>query len=306
MLRRTATILIAASLSAGTLAQEPTLDTRSLGAIYARLVSFEAEPEIAAARFTVDSDNPKEDDVEIRTAKLPYYHEFGDGEEKLGWFIQATVSYLEMDETLRLEIIPDYTERLKANWEGFGALMEGGLTFSLSDNYTVATSIGLGLSRLESEMDFSSEFIEDVLAPVADGVLYNWDTLASVVRASVSLSYDRNYGLWRVKGSGHLSGSYIDSFDESDRFDGFSDDAGNLGLKLDVSHPTGFEFRDFPVFLIGHLGYTEFIGGNRDELGFTGFGEAGVSVGVQKFTLGLLGILGSDVSGWNLQFNYDY
>jgi hypothetical protein len=305
-MRQIATILIAASLSAGSLAQDPKVDTRSLGAIYARLVSFEAEPEIAAARFTVDSDNPEEDDAEIRTAKLPYYHEFGDAEEGPVWFIQATASYLEMDETLRLEITPDYTERLDANWEGFGALLEGGLSFPVSDNFSMATSIGLGLSRLESEMDFSSQLIEDLLAPSADGVLYNWDTLASVVRASVSLSYDRNYGLWRVKGSGHLSGSYIDSFDESDRFEGFSDDAGNFGLKLDVSHPTNFEFRDFPVFLIGHLGYTEFLGGNRDELGFTGFGEAGFSVGVQKFTLGLLGILGSDVSGWNLQFNYDY
>jgi hypothetical protein len=306
MMRQTATILIAISLSAGTLAQAPMVDTRSLGSAYARLVSFEAEPEIAAARFTVDRENPEEDETEIRTAKLPYYHKFGDSEEKLRWFVQATANYLEMDETLRIEITPDYTERLKANWEGFGALVEGGLTFSLSDHFTLASSIGLGLSRLESELDFSSQLIEDLLAPTADGVLYNWDTLASVVRASVSLSYDRNYGLWRVKGSGHLSGSYVDSFDESDRFDGFSDDAGNFGLKLDVSHPTGFEFRDFPVFLIGHLGYTEFVGGNRDELGFSGFGEAGASVGVQKFTLGLLGILGSDVSGWNLQFNYDY
>lgn len=307
MMRRTASLLIAASLSAGTLAQQdPIGDTRSLGSAYARLVSFEAEPEIAAARFNVDSEVPGEDDIEIRTAKLPYYHKFGNGEEKLQWFVQATASYLEMEETLQLELSTDQTEYFEASWKGFGALVEGGVTFSLSDNVTLASSIGLGLSRLESEIDFSSELIEDLFPPSADGVLYNWDTLASVVRASVSLSYDRNYGLWRVKGSGHLSGSYIDSFDESDRFDGFSDDAGNLGLKLDVSHPTGFEFRDFPVFLIGHLGYTEFIGGNRDELGFTGFGEAGVSVGVQKFTLGLLGILGSDVSGWNLQFNYDY
>jgi len=68
----------------------------------------------------------------------------------------------------------------------------------------------------------------------------------------------------------------------------------------------GFDIRDYPVFLIGHLGYTNFIGANRDQLGFTSFGEAGVSFGVQKFTLGLLGILGSNVSGWNLQFNYDY
>jgi hypothetical protein len=306
MMRRVATMLVIGSLSATGLAQDPVVDTRSVGAAYARLVSFEAEPEIAAARFTVDSDSPDADNLEIRTAKLPYYREFGDRDKDLRWFIQATASYLDVDETLRLEISPDFTERLDASWEGFGALVEGGLLFQLSDSFALAPSLGIGLTRLESDMDFTTPAIEDSLAPTLDGVLYNWDTLAGVVRASIALRYDRKFGSWRVKGSGHLSGSYVDSFDESDRFPGFSDEAGSLGLKLDVSHPIGFDIRDYPVFLIGHLGYTDFIGANRDELGFTGFGEAGVSFGVQKLTLGLLGILGSDVSGWNLQFNYDY
>jgi hypothetical protein len=306
MMFRAATISIFVSLSANSLAQESMVDTRSLGTAYARLVSFEAEPEIAAARFTVDSDSPDADDLEIHTVKLPYYREFGGGDESQLWFFQATASYLNMDETLRLELSPDYTERLDANWEGFGALVEGGLLLPLSDSFTLVPSIGLGLTRLESEMDFTSRVVEDLLAPALDGVLYNWDTLASVVRASISLRYDRKYGNWRVKGSGHLSGSYVDSFDESDRFAGFSDEAGNVGLKLDVSHPIGLEVRGFPVFLIGHLGYAGLVGANRDELGFTDFGEVGVSFGVRNLTLGLLGILGSDVSGWNLQFNYDY
>ena len=56
-MRRTATILIVVSLSANSLAQQPVVDAGRLGAAYPRLVSFEAEPEIAAARFTVDSDS---------------------------------------------------------------------------------------------------------------------------------------------------------------------------------------------------------------------------------------------------------
>ena len=90
------------------------------------------------------------------------------------------------------------------------------------------------------------------------------------------------------------------------RFPGFSDEAGSYGLKLDASHPTPWELRDHPVFLVGHVGYTGFIGSNRDELGFDSFGEVGLSVGVRTYTLGVLGILGSDVDGWALQFNYSY
>jgi hypothetical protein len=307
MILRITAILVTACLSATGLTQEleVVVDNSNLGAAYARLVSFEAEPEIAAARFTVDSDDPDTDDVDIRTIKLPYYREIGHRDESLRWFIQATATYLDMDQSQSLEISPGTTDILDASWEGFGAMLEGGMLLSISESLVLAPSIGIGITRLESEMDFSSKALEDLLAP-AKGIIYDWDTLASVVRGSVALRYNRSFGDWRVKSSGHLSGSYVDSFDESRRFPGFSDESGNLGLKLDISHPVGFDIRDYPVFLIGHLGYTSFIGANRDELGFTEFGEAGVSFGVQKFTLGLLGIVGSDVSGWNLQLNYDY
>ncbi|MEH6517879.1 MAG: Solitary outer membrane autotransporter beta-barrel domain [Halioglobus sp.] len=298
------TILAAASLSLPCLAQEQQVNTRSVESAYAQLVSFEAQPEIAAANFTVDNDDPELSDLDISTAKLPYYREFGD--EGRRWFIQATASYVNMEETIHLQLTPGLNERLDASWVGYGALVEGGMIFPLTENIDIATSVGAGVSRLESEMDFTTPAIEDALAPTLDGVLYNWDTLASIVRASMALRYDKEFSSWRVKSSAHLSGSYVDSFEESDRFGGFTDKAGNLGLQLDVSHPTGVEIGDYPVFLIGHLGYTHLLGANRGELGFDSFGEAGLSFGVQKFTLGLLGILGSDVSGWSLQFNYDY
>ena len=51
MMRRTASILVIGSLSASSLAQAPVVDTGGLGAAYARLVSFEAEPEIACSPF---------------------------------------------------------------------------------------------------------------------------------------------------------------------------------------------------------------------------------------------------------------
>ncbi|MEH6588989.1 MAG: Solitary outer membrane autotransporter beta-barrel domain [Halioglobus sp.] len=281
------------------------MNTRSLESAYAQLVSFEAQPEIAAARFTIDSNEPGQGDLDISTAKLPYYREFDFGDDDRRWFVQATASYVDMEQTDRLQLSSGVNERLDASWEGFGALVEGGLLFSLSENFDLATSVGGGVSRLENEMKFT-QGIADALDPKLDGVLYDWDTLASILRASVALRYDQKFSSWRVKSSAHLSGSYIDSFDESDRFGGFSDEAGNLGIQMDVSHPIGLEVSDYPVFVIGHLGYTHLLGADRDALGFDSFGEAGISIGVQKFTLGVLGIIGSSVSGWNLQFNYDY
>ena len=298
-------VMAAALLLAGTTRGQE-LDTRSLEAGYAQLVSFEAQPEIAAAHFSVDVGDPALDDPTIKTAKLPLYREFESGEQGRRWFVQATGSYLDMEERIKLELPSEVVERLDAKWRGYGALLEGGLIFSLSEHVELAPSVGLGVSRLESEMDFSSPALEEALAPELDGVLYNWDTMASIVRASLALRYDQKFSSWRVKSSAHLSGSYIDSFSESERFSGFTDEAGNVGLRMDASHPIGMKIRDYPVFLVGRLGFTQFIGANRAELGFENFGEAGLSLGVHKFTLGLLGIFGSDVSGWNLLFNYDY
>jgi autotransporter-like protein len=282
------------------------LDTRSLESGYARLVSFEAQPEISAARLTVDSDDSNASDLDIDTAKVPLYREFplAGGEKR--WFLQATGSYLSMNETLGIELSADFTEELELDWTGYGALVEAGLVFPLTDSLEIAPSIGLGVTRLENDADFTSSVIEEALAGRLDGILYNWDTLASVVRLSSALRYDREFGTWRIKGSAYLSGSYIDSFDESDRFGGFTDEAANFGMSLDASHPLAWKVRDYPVFIIGHLGLTQFLGADRDALGFSSFGEAGVSLGIQRFTLGVLGAIGGDVRGWNLLFNYDY
>ena len=51
---------------------------------------------------------------------------------------------------------------------------------------------------MENKIDFSDPVIEEILAPLLDGVLYNWDTLASVTRASVALRFDRLDMVWVV------------------------------------------------------------------------------------------------------------
>ena len=126
------------------------------------------------------------------------------------------------------------------------------------------------------------------------------------MRGNLGLLYDGEHGLYTLKGSAHYTYSYIESFDESNQFPGFSEDASTVTVKLDVRHPLDYEIRKNQVYLIGHMGSTHFVGSNRDELGFDSFGELGLSLGIKKETLGALAILGSDVSGWNLILNYDY
>jgi hypothetical protein len=180
------------------------------------------------------------------------------------------------------------------------------MIFPLGRGFSVAPSLGLGISRLENEMKFSDPVLEGALPPDWKGSFYGWDTLASVARAHVGLLYDEEYGKLRVKGGVHLSYSYIDSFDESDSFAGFHDHSSTFVAKLDVSHPLNLSVRKNPLRIIGHIGNTSFLGSGRDELDFSYFNELGLSLGWKSFAVGVLGIVGEDVEGWSLVFNYDY
>ncbi|PLW70141.1 Solitary outer membrane autotransporter beta-barrel domain [Pseudohalioglobus lutimaris] len=296
----------AACLASASHSQDLDLDTRSLQAGYAQMVSFEAQPEIAAGRYTAEQNDPAVGDLEILTVKLPFYREFPSGSEGRRWFFQATASYLDMEEDADLSLAPGLSTGIDFNWKGYGALLEGGMILPLTEHLYFAPSLGVGVTRLESNARYDSRALEAIVAPALDGVLYNWDTMASILRASGALRYDRRYEKWRIKARAHLSGSYIDSFDESRRFSGFTDEAGNIGASIDASHPLGWEIGDHRVHIIGHLGVTQFIGANREELGFSRFADLGLSLGLQKFTVGVHGVTGSDLRGWNLVFNYDY
>jgi opacity protein-like surface antigen len=282
------------------------VDFRALGSGYAHLVSFEAEPEIAAATFTINSDDPDISDTDLNTIKLPLYREFDSDTKSWSWYAQGTLSYLDMDSSSSFEIVPQLRATIGQEWTAYGGLVEAGLIFPLGSGFSVATGLGLGVSRLENEANFSSDTLEDILAPVLEGRLYNWDTNASVARGNLGLRYDQEHGNYRLKGSAHFSYSYIDSFGESSDFAGFSDHAGTVTVKLDVRHPLNVELREKPIDIIGHVGNTSFVGSNRDELGFEYFNEIGVSLGREKLTLGLLAVLGDEVDGWTLIFNYDY
>ena len=282
------------------------LDEHQTGAGYAHLISFEAEPEIAAANYTVDAEDSSVGDADINSFKLPLYREFSNEDHDWRWYAQGSLSYLTLDQTFRFNLAPDQKESMDMEWTAYGGLVEAGFIFPLSGGFSLVSGMGLGVSHLENDADFSSPLLEQVLPPEFDGRLYDWDTNAALVRGNLGLRYDQLHGEFRIKGSANLSYSYIDSFDESSNFSGFDDHASTFTFKLDARYPLDRQIREHPLYIIGHIGNTTFVGSNRNSLGFKYFNELGVSLGVEKITLGALVLLGSDVDGWTIVLNYDY
>jgi hypothetical protein len=290
--------------SVTTLAQE--LDNRELGAGYAQLLGFASEPEISASIVDVDPDIPSVYETELKGTRLPLHKEFEIEGSELRWYAQGSLGYLKLSETQRFDDIAEDRVWLEAEWTAYTGIVELGLIMPLGAGFSLAPGLSAGLSRLENELEISDQNLEELLQLIYGGRLFDWSTNATIGRAHLALLYDQRHGHYRVKGGAHLSYAYVDSYSESSGFAGFADHSGTAIFKVDVSRRINSDTAKRALYLIGHLGNTTFLGDNRHELGFDYFNEAGLSLGIDKYALGVLAVFGKDVSGWSLTFNYNY
>ena len=268
-------------------------DPSNLGAAYAHLLSVVAQPEVSVSNVEIDTGAPNED-LELDALHLPFYREFG------SWYFQASAGYATYTQELSF---PEARAELESEWDALNGIVEAGLLFPVTEALSWTVGASAGVARLENDL---SERGEVDIDPELQSSIFNWDTNAAIYRAHGSVRYDVQNGDYRLKGVAHLTYSYVDSFSESSGFDGFSDDSGAAIFLFDVSRRINDPDAKREVYVIGHLGSTHFLGGNRDQLGFDQYFEFGASIGVDKYAAGILFIYGDDVDGLSLTFNYDY
>ena len=291
--------LVLAAFAANTsVAQE--FKASNLGAGYAHLLSVVAQPEISASGVDIDTNEP-EADITLDTLHLPYHAEFAS--DGLGWYIQASAGYAVYEEDITGASEQGLAYEVDAKWRAYNGILEGGLLFPLTDAIKLSAGISGGVASLENDTDFTGPID---ISPDIPGTVFDWETYAALYRAHGAVHYDEQLGDYRVKGVGHLTYTYVDSFSESKGFAGFSDDSGAAIFNLDVGRRVNSTEAAHAVSIIGHLGYTAFLGGNRNQLGFNDYFEAGASLGVDKYAAGVLFIFGEKVDGISLMFNYNY
>lgn len=74
-------------------------------------------------------------------------------------------------------------ESLPPEWTAYGGLVDGGIIVSLGNGFSLVPGLDVGVCRIENEMAFSLPILEEALSPEWKGALYDWETLASTVRA---------------------------------------------------------------------------------------------------------------------------
>ncbi len=238
------------------------------GAGYAQLVGFVSDPDISG--ITLEDEN----DGTLDIFKLPLQYRVQDLED---WslFVRGGLSYATLSEDEILQGFPS-DNNIDTKWKSYSATAGLMGKWKIAPQWWFIGAVDLGLARLENDSSYRG--IAEVLAPIFDDLLLNWETNVTLFSGMLGLDYHQEWSSVAMNAKAHYLHSYIDSFDESGDFAGFTEHADTLHFDLDFKHPLGVELNRYPLKGIAIVGNTTFVGDNRDALGFTTLWSIGYAV----------------------------
>lgn len=281
------------------------LRNSDVGAGYAQMLNFFVDPSISASKLESDDGT----DYDVLKIPLQYTVPINDGRWQLA--VRGTLSHARAENAFNIF----EGEIIDGTWSADSGQLGVGLIVPAGDRLSWIVAGQFGISRLENDADYNGGLSELIIAPVADGVLFNWDTNARVTSLTGGLDYsDRLWGRYDLGVITRYTYSHIESYSESRDMVPFSAETGTLSAKVELRQPFGSALGERPLFGVAHIGATAFTGPNRKALGFGHFYEIGYSVGVdvsernrffRAFSLGYQLNLGSDIDGYSVLIGWD-
>lgn len=275
-----------------------------IGAGYAQMLNFFMDPSISASRLETD------DDINYDVFKAPLQLEIPLEDTSWQLLARGTLSHASADTSLNL--LND--ESINSSWKAVSGQLGLGLLVPAGEHLSWVMAGQYGVSRMENTADYNGVLSEALIAPIVDGILFNWDTNARVVSVTGGLDYRRRLAdRYDLQAVARYTFSHIASYSESRDLPPFEADTGTLAVKADLKHSLGASVHELPLFGVVHLGATAFTGSTRGALGFSHFYELGYAVGLDvsarnrlfhDFTLGAQMNVGSDIEGVSLVFGW--
>lgn len=288
-----------------------TLGPERQGAAYAAMVNFAVHPDISRAVYRVDSEGQNADEPEIKVTKLPL--RLLPDVELAGVrpFFEVSLGYQTID--FAFETAPG--ERIDSEWKAYGGSLVGGLQIPVGSDWTLVSTVNLGLARLKNNADFDGPISEAILKPATEGLVFNWQAETWIAGAAVAADYVKTLGATDLGVHASLSYNYVESYDSDSGLIDFNSDATTFVINAEAIHPTPLAIGDYPLAVVPSFGYTTFLGNDRDALGFEYFVEGGLALEadvsakgwrVKKLRLGAKAIYGADVTGYGLIIGYRF
>ena len=156
----------------------------NIGAGYAQMLNCCIDPSISASLLDAV------DGTEYDVFKVPLQYEMpiGDG----GWQLAIRGTLSHASATNRFSLVDadlNEDESIDGEWEADSGTLGAGLIIPAGDSLSFVVAGEFGISRLESTADYNGFISENFLAPIVDGVLFNWDTNARIVGLSGGFDY---------------------------------------------------------------------------------------------------------------------
>lgn len=278
----------------------------NIGAGYAHMLNFFIQPDISSSHFDVDDGSGSEFDLH----KFPFQKSFAINDQGWDAIVRGTLSY----GAAKNKAMVFNDEVINAKWRAYSGNIGAGLIIPVYEKLSFIGAADFGLSRIESDAKYKGDFLENTLAPIIDGILYNWETNAWIGSLVLGLDYLKPFeGRYDLDVKGRYTYSYVSSFSEPKDLPAFSDSINTLSLKADFTHPIGISVADYPLYGVAHVGNTTFVGQNRDVLGFNYFFEFGYSLKidisrnelpVESLSLGCQRNKGDNVEGYTVLFGW--
>lgn len=313
-LRALACALLAGA-AACAFAQTPPVDFRSqlasarLGTGYAQMINMSATDDLSAASYRIDGLDPKAD---IDLIHVPYQAKWLtlSPEADLDWRVGA--GWLQFKQDFPIDV-GSQTGGIGAKWSAYS--MSGGLAlkYRFGDGFVLEPALDVGLARLTSRASYAGA--ANLLQPVFDGLLFNWNANAWLVTPSVALEWSAPVADGRAKLRGHVARSWIGSFDETDPVQHFNEAANIYSVRGEYSRPTSWTVMERGVNWVAFAGYAGFFGANRDVFGFDGVADVGGGLEVplaadrprgERLRFSGAYLVGSGVHGWTVGLSLEY
>jgi hypothetical protein len=288
---------------------EKELGPNRLGAFYAATINFAVNPDISTATYHVQDENLGDPTISVFRLPLRYVSNIdGSGFRP---FVQAGFAYQTIESSFDLLD----SESIDTEWRAYGGSIAIGLEMPIGKRLKIMPVIDGGLVRLENDAEYNGTVSNLVLKPAFEGLVFDWEADAWLMGASLGIDYRRRFKRVDFNFHGSLTHNYIETYDSSSGLIEFDSQVTTFDINTDTVVPTGMSISVFPLAAVVTVGYTTFLGPDRDELGFEYFFEGGLALEMdvsekdwmlQNFRLGGKGIYGEDVTGWSLILGYRF
>ncbi|MEM7199935.1 MAG: hypothetical protein AAF628_06700 [Planctomycetota bacterium] len=274
----------------------------------AGVVNLTERPDVASARYRVDGDER----TDVSTFKLPIEFDVLDLGHDRALFVEGAAGYLRT-ETRVADIVgggaPALATQVDARVEAVSALAGVGLRLPLLPGLSVEPIAGVGGAYIDSRARYAGPGAPTI-APVLDGIAFNWNATTVNATASLRLSYEldlgRDHALQLASRYSYTRTWTVESTDVAQNAD-----VGThlLAQRAELSGPTGLELMDESLRWRTTVGHYWLPDDGGTALGFRDYFELGAGLEadvtafglpIDKLRVGGAYFIGERLEGWSV------